>query len=66
MNASDIMVRNVITTRPQASISDVVKQLADNNVSALSVIDDTGRLVGIISEADLMRRAELGSEKIRP
>ena len=64
MNASDIMVRNVITTRPQASISNVVKQqLADNDVSALPVIDDTGRLVGIISEADLMRRAELGSRR---
>ena len=65
MNASDIMVRNVITTRPQASISDVAKQLADNDVSALPVVDDTGCVVGIISEADLMRRAELGSEKIR-
>ena len=66
MNASDIMVRTVITTHPQASVSLVAKQLADNDISALPVVDDAGRVVGIISEADLMRREELGSVKIRP
>src|SRR5271169_6159902 len=66
MNASDILVREVITTDPQASVSQVAKQLADNDISALPVVDDAGRVVGIISEADLMRREELGSEKIRP
>jgi len=66
MNASDIMVREVITTDPQASVSQVAKQLADNDISALPVVDNAGRLVGIISEADLMRREEVGSEKIRP
>jgi CBS-domain-containing membrane protein len=52
MNASDIMVRKVITTDPQASVSRVAKQLADNDISALPVVDDAGRVVGIISEAD--------------
>jgi len=47
-------------------VSRVAKQLVDNDISALPVVDDTGRLVGIISEADLMRREELGSEKTRP
>jgi CBS-domain-containing membrane protein len=66
MNASDIMVRKVITTHPQASVSHVAKQLVDNDISALPVVDDAGRVVGIISEADLMRREELGLEKTRP
>jgi CBS-domain-containing membrane protein len=66
MNASDIMVREVLTTDPQASVAQVAKQLADNDISALPVVDDAGRVVGIISEADLMRREELGSERIRP
>jgi CBS-domain-containing membrane protein len=66
MNASDIMVREVITTDPRASVSQVAKQLADNDISALPVVDEAGRVVGIISEADLMRRRELGSEKVRP
>lgn len=66
MKASDVMVRKVVTTHPRASVSRVAKQLVDNDISALPVVDDTGRLVGIISEADLMRREELGSEKTRP
>ena len=66
MKASDIMVRNVITTRPQASVSEVAKLLVDNDISALPVVDGTGQVVGVISEADLMRREELGSEKTRP
>ena len=60
------MVRKVITTHPQASVSHVAKQLVDNDISALPVVDDAGRVVGKISEADLMRREELGSEKTRP
>jgi CBS domain-containing protein len=66
MKACDIMVRNVITTRPQASVSEVAKLLVDNDISALPVVDGTGHVVGVISEADLMRREELGSEKTRP
>ena len=65
MKAYDIMVRNVITTRPQASVSEVAKLLVDNDISALPVVDGTGQVVGVISEADLMRREELGSEKTR-
>ena len=66
MKASDIMVQKVITTRPQASVSEVAKQLIDNDISALPVVDRAGHVVGVISEADLMRREEVGSEKIRP
>ena len=60
MNASDIMVRKVITphTTPQASVSLVGSNSLDKDISALPVVDDTGRVVGIISEADLMRREE--------
>jgi CBS domain-containing protein len=66
MKATDVMVRNVITTHPQASVSDVSRLLVDNDVSALPVVDDAGHLVGVISEADLMRREEIGSAKVRP
>jgi CBS domain-containing protein len=43
-----------------------VKLLAEHDISALPVIGDDGRLVGIISEADLIHRAEIGTEKLRP
>jgi CBS domain-containing protein len=65
MKASDIMVRRVLTTHPQTSVSQVAKQLVDNDISALPVVDDAGNVVGVISEADLMHRKELGSEKTR-
>ncbi len=65
MNASDIMVSNVITVSPDACVRDVAKLLLDNCISAVPVVNKDGKLVGIISEGDLMRRAETGTERHR-
>ena len=65
MRAMDVMVRNVVTVHPDALVSDAVKLLVDNDVSALPVVDDGDHLVGIISEADLMHRIEIGTERHR-
>jgi CBS domain-containing protein len=59
MKAMDVMVRDVITIGPDDSI-------ADNDVSALPVIDGDGHLVGIISEGDLMSREEIGTAVHHP
>jgi CBS-domain-containing membrane protein len=40
--------------------------MVDHDVSALPVVEDGGRLVGIISEADMIRREEIGTTKHRP
>jgi CBS domain len=61
MKAIDVMVRDVITIGPDDSIADAAKLIADNDVSALPVVDDDGHLVGIISEGDLMSREEIGA-----
>jgi CBS-domain-containing membrane protein len=63
MKASDVMVSKVITTHPQASVSEAAKLLVDHDISALPVVNEEGRVVGAISEADIMRRAEIGTEK---
>jgi CBS domain-containing protein len=55
--------RIFLTIHPQTSVAEVAKLLVDNDISALPVVDDAGR---VASEADLMRRAEIGSEKTRP
>jgi CBS domain-containing protein len=60
------MVRDVVTVRPDADVADAIKLLAEHDVSALPVIDDAGNLMGVLSEADLIRRAEIGTEKRRP
>lgn len=66
MKAVDVMVRDVITVKPDDEIAKAVRLLADHDVSALPVVDDDGDVVGIISEADLVHREEIGTEKHRP
>ena len=66
MNARDVMVRDVITIAPRDSVAQAARLIAQNDVSALPVIDDHGRLVGIISEGDLMNREEIGTEIHHP
>lgn len=65
MKARDVMVSPVITVKPGASVKEVAQILLKNHVSALPVVDDAGRLVGLVSEGDLMRRADLGTERHR-
>jgi CBS domain-containing protein len=66
MIASDVMVRDVKTVGPGMSVAEAAGLMAQYDVSALPVIDDLGQLVGIISEADLLRREEIGTEVRRP
>ncbi len=66
MKAVDVMVRDVITIGPQETVADAAKLIAENDVSALPVVDDEGELVGIISEGDLMNREEIGTEIHHP
>jgi CBS domain-containing protein len=65
MKAADVMVANVITVGPDARVEDVAGVLLANRISAVPVVDDEGRMIGIISEGDLMRRPETGTERPR-
>ena len=66
MRAIDVMVRDVVTVRPDTDVAEAVKLLAEHDVSALPVVNVAGNLVGVLSEADLIHRAEIGTEKQRP
>ncbi len=66
MKALDVMVRDVVTVKPQDSVAKAVELLAEHDVSALPVVDDDDNVVGVISEADLIHREEIGTEKQRP
>jgi CBS domain-containing protein len=66
MKAADIMVRNVVTVKPDEEVGAAIKLLWEHDVSALPVVDSDGAVVGIVSEADLVRRMELGTERQRP
>lgn len=63
MKAADVMTTSVICIKPEASILDAARLLLGERISALPVVDAAGRLKGIVSEGDLIHRAEIGSEK---
>jgi len=54
--ADQIMTRNVITVKKGASVEEAMRLMARHNISGLPVVDVDGRLVGIISEKDLLLR----------
>lgn len=51
----DVMTNSVVTTSPSAPFKYVLRIMQDHRISAVPVVDDTGRLVGIVSEADLLK-----------
>src|SRR5271166_3686109 len=55
----------VITVDENASISAVAKLLAQRGISAVPVVDPNNRVIGMVSEGDLMHRAETGTERRR-
>ena len=60
MKARDVMVSPVITVKPSSGVKEVAKIFLERRISAAPVVDDQGKLVGIVSEGDLMHRAEAG------
>jgi CBS domain-containing protein len=63
MKARDVMVSPVITVGENETVRDVAKLLIAKRISAVPVVDGTGKLVGIVTEADLLHRAEAGTER---
>jgi CBS domain-containing protein len=65
MNASDVMTRNVISVPPDATVADAVELMLERGISGLFVVNAAGTLAGIVTEGDLLRRDELGTERRR-
>lgn len=66
MKAAELMTRNVVTVREDASIGEAVRLMLQRGISGLPVVDTAGRLVGIVTEGDFLRRGEMGTERRRP
>ncbi|MFQ6185842.1 CBS domain-containing protein [Sinorhizobium meliloti] len=60
MLARDVMNKKVLSISPDHSVSHAARTMLEAGISGLPVCDDRGRLVGMLSEGDLLRRAELG------
>ena len=65
MRAHHIMTQHVISIDADASIVDAAKMMLRYHISGLPVIDASGKLTGIVSEGDFIRRAEIGTEAKR-
>ncbi len=63
MLASDVMTRNIVSVGCDAPIRDAIRLMLDNKVSGLPVVDADGKLVGVLTEGDLLHRSEIATEK---
>src|SRR5579863_2140354 len=66
MNVADVMTRHVISVSPDATVEAAATQMLQRGISGLMVVDDKGELAGVVTEGDLLRRDELGTERHRP
>jgi CBS domain-containing protein len=57
------MTTDVITADPDTTVQDFAKLLAERGISGAPVVDGSGRLIGIVSEGDLLHRAEIGTAR---
>jgi CBS domain-containing protein len=65
MKVSDIMVKDVVSVGPEASVKDVAALMLERRISGLPVVDGGGRVLGIVSEGDLIRRPEIDTDKAK-
>jgi CBS domain-containing protein len=66
MQVKDIMSRNVIWVGTEESVLKAARLMLQNHISGLPVIDMNGKLAGIVTEGDFLRRSEIGTERHRP
>jgi len=62
MIAADIMTRTVCTVHPDTTLAELAARMVENHISGMPVVDDAGKLAGVVTEGDLLRRAETGTE----
>jgi CBS domain-containing protein len=65
MNVADIMTQPVITVTPDTAIGEAAQLMLEHRISGLPVVDAQGAVVGIVSEGDLLRRVETGTQRRR-
>ncbi len=66
MKVKDVMTSPVISVEPDTAILQAIRIMLQRRISGLPVIDGKGRLVGMVTEGDFLRRAETGTQRRRP
>jgi CBS domain-containing protein len=65
MHAHQIMTRNVMTVTPEMPIIEAARAMLRHHLGGLPVVDAGGKLVGMLTDGDFIRRAEIGTERRR-
>jgi CBS domain-containing protein len=65
MKALEVMTKDVVTVNPQTTVKEIAELMTEHRISGVPVVDSGGKLVGIVSETDLLHRAEMGTERRR-
>lgn len=65
MLARDVMTTDVATVAAHTPVEEVARFLLERRISGAPVVDDDNRVIGIVSEGDLIHRAEIGTERQR-
>ena len=65
MKVGDVMTHGVITIEPDSSVADAARRMLENRIGGMPVVDQEGRILGMLSEDDLLHRPELGTERHR-
>jgi len=65
MRAIDVMTSEVISVDENATVTAVARLLAERGISAVPVVDKANQVIGMVSEGDLLHRAETGTERRR-
>jgi CBS domain-containing protein len=63
MRAKDVMTTRVVSVGLETPVEEIARLLLTHRISAVPVLDDTGALAGIVSEGDLIRRADTGTAR---
>lgn len=66
MRVSDVMTRNVVSVRSDDTILKAARLMLQNRISGLPVVDAEGGLIGMVTEGDFLRRAEINTARRRP
>ena len=65
MRAKDVMTRNIVSVAPDATGLQAARLMLQHHISGLPVVDASGKLVGILSEGDFLRRRETSTQRRR-
>jgi CBS domain-containing protein len=65
LTAADVMTRDVVTVDPEKPVRDIAELLYTRRISGVPVVDANGRVIGLVSEGDLIAHAAIVGEQHR-